>query len=124
MDDREISQLATIESLSQVTPTLYMNLLHARREYPNILASFMTFSFQMNEGLGVQPWSPQTEVATPHPVDTSIMSFALMLGTHRTARPKGNRWIQIIWVNILQSRLNTCLRMNFRAVTRKITAAT
>lgn len=47
----------------------------------------------------------------------------LMLGTHRPSRPKGNSWIQIIWINNLQSPLNTCLRKNFRAVTLKITAA-
>lgn len=64
---RAISQFTSAEKLFRVRARLAVNLLHARKEYPNILALFRIFNLKIKEGLGVQSWSSPVELVTSHP---------------------------------------------------------
>lgn len=71
-----ISLFPSTEKLFQVRARLAVNLLHAIKEYPNILALFSIFDLKVKEGLGVQPWSSPVELVASHPGTYQLFPLA------------------------------------------------
>lgn len=71
-----ISQFTSTEKLFRVRARLAVNLLHAIKEYPDILAPFRIFNLKIKEGLGVQPWSSPVELVTSHPGKYQLFPLA------------------------------------------------
>lgn len=86
--EKSVNSWLSAQKLFRVSSILKGNLLHAGKKDLTILAFFIIFNFKINEGLGVQPWSLQAKLATSHAGAHIHYFLWLMLGTHRSSRPK------------------------------------
>lgn len=71
-----ISQFTSTEKLFRVRARLAVNLLHAIKGCPNILALLRIFNLKIKEGLGVLPWSSPVELVTSHPGTYQLLPLA------------------------------------------------